>query len=43
MSAVSVGGAQLDEAPVSEMPEGTVPFNTRVRVLFSFVGVSGDQ
>ncbi len=43
ISAVSVDGAQLEEAPVSEMPDGIVPFNTCVFVDSSFLGMIGDQ
>jgi hypothetical protein len=44
MSSVSVGGAQLEEAPVSEMPDGSVPFKTCARVVSaSWLSRSGDQ
>ena len=41
--AVCVGGAQLEVAPVSEMPDGRVPFNTWVLVVELSSGMSGDQ
>ena len=46
MSAFSVAGAQLDEAPVSDIPDGMVPLSTPSRTLFSCCGcglLSGDQ
>ena len=43
MSAVSDGGAQLEDAPVSEIPDGSVPFKTWVRVVSECSGSSGDQ
>ena len=43
MRAVWVGAAQLEVAPVSEMPDGSVPFKTRVLVVGLSSGMSGDQ
>ena len=42
MMAASVGGAQLEVAPVSDTPEGRFPFKIASLISFSFV-MSGDQ
>ena len=46
IKAVSVAGAQLDDAPVSEMPDGMVPLRTPCWIGFSCSSiwqVNGDQ
>jgi hypothetical protein len=35
INAFSVAGAQLDDAPVSDMPDGMVPLSTPFRTWFS--------
>ena len=42
MMAASVGGAQLDVAPVSDTPEGRFPLSVTVLISSSSV-MSGDQ